>query len=84
MGLGAQNPRNAYPPVTNSVERPGGRYITIAHVHDGDSGHSVGGSSDGWVITICEAKVTGQRTAEHVYNNNGDWCVHQRSRLSSL
>ena len=84
MGLGAQDPHSAYPPVTNSVERPGGRYVTIAHVHDGDSGHSVGGSSDGWVITICEAKVTGQRTAEHVYNNNGDWCVHQRSRLPSL
>ena len=48
-----------------------GRYISIAHVHE-DVGHGVGGSSGGWVITICEARVTGRRLESHVYNNMGD------------
>ena len=58
------------PPVL--TPNPVGRYISIAHVHDADTGHGFGGTSGGWVITICEARVTGRRIEQHVYNNMGD------------
>eukprot|EP01046_Picozoa_sp_COSAG06_P020491 COSAG06_NODE_1498_length_9264_cov_2.916094_5_plen_1484_part_00 len=64
-GLGAQNPQQPYSPLTNPIQKPHGRYVSVSHVHDGPTDHSQGGSSDGWVITLCEVRVTGAREAEN-------------------
>merc|ERR1711871_1777421 len=54
-------------PPTQTQERPRGRYVTITHVHDApDQDHGLGGSSGGWVITLCEVKVTGSREATNM------------------
>lgn len=72
-GLGPQNPTQRYSEVPNTQLRPNGRYVSVSHVHDGAQDHSQGGSSDGWVITLCEVRVTGERLAFNPGAYDAQW-----------